>query len=147
LRRLVQLPGVRLVSPYADSRAFIEGASVVFAIQGSIAMEAALLGRPVLLFGNSRFDELTGVSKVGRMTELPEQIRANISAPAPDRESIIRGLMAYFRWYAPGCYNDWDATPSESEVQALADHFLALRDHVQSVRDVPVFPSEVSRVS
>jgi hypothetical protein len=132
LGRLTRLPGVRLVSPHANSRRFIEQASLVFAIQGSMAMEAALAGRPVLLFGDSRFVDLAGVCKVKRITDLPDQIRKKLSEETPDRESIIRGLMAYFRWYAPGCYNDWDVTLSDGEVKAFAEHLRALRDHIQS---------------
>lgn len=131
LDRMRQLPGVRLVSPYASSRSFIERAAVVFAIQGNIAMEAGLLGRPVLLFGNSKFSELPSVTKVKRMTDLPTQIRAKLEEPPPEREAIVRGLMSYLSFFAPGCYNNWERTMSASEVDALANHFRALRKSLE----------------
>jgi hypothetical protein len=136
LDRFRRLPGVQLVSPYANSRTFIEGASVVFAIQGNIALEAALLGRPVLMFGDSRFLELAGVTRVKRMTDLPEQIRAKLTETPPDRERIVRGLTSYLSHYGPGCYNDWEAKLSASDVRALADHFRALRDYLQQQSEV-----------
>jgi hypothetical protein len=141
LDSLRSLPGVRLVSPYAQSRDFIEKASLVLAIQGNIAMEAALLGRPVLLFGDSKFMHMPSVSKVKRMTDLPAQIRSKLLEGPPDRESIIRGLMTYLSFYAPGCSNDWTLTPSASEIAALADHFRALRDHIVEARE-PSLPFE-----
>ena len=142
LKRLSSLPGVRIVSPYADSRSFIEQASLVFAIQGSMTMEAALLGRPVLFFGESRFTDLAGVSKVKRMTDLPDQIRSKLSERQPAKEDIIRGLMSYFSWYAPGCYNDWEVSPSKAEIDALAEHFRAMRDHLESLAQVPGVATE-----
>lgn len=131
LDRLRRLPGVRIVSPYANSRTFIEKASLVFAIQGNIAIEAALLGRPVLMFGDSRFLDLPSVTKVKRMTDLPEQIRAKLKEVPPERERIVRGFMSYLSHYAPGCYNDWESQPSDEEIQALADHFRALSDSIK----------------
>jgi hypothetical protein len=128
LRRLQQLPGVRIVSPYVESREFIENASLVFAIQGTMAIEAAMLGRPVLFFGDARFVEMPSVTKVKRVTDLPDQIRAKLSEQPPTREEIIRGLMSFLSFYAPSCYNDWEATPTTAEIEGLADHFRGLRD-------------------
>jgi hypothetical protein len=132
LDHLRRLPGVRLVSPYAQSRDFIEKADLVLAIQGNIAMEAALLGRPVLLFGDSKFTQMPSVSKVKRVTDLPQQIREKLAEPRPEREAILRGLMSYLSSYAPGCSNDWTQTPTEAEMRALAEHFKVLRDHLTS---------------
>ena len=138
LGHLRSLPGVRLVSPHAQSRDFIEKASLVLAIQGNIAMEAAMLGRPVLLFGDSKFAQMPSVSKVNRMTDLPAQIRGKLSEERPDREAIVRGLMSYLSSYAPGCSNDWQEMPSDAEIRALAEHFKALRDYVAEQRGRPV---------
>lgn len=136
LDRLRRLPGVQLVSPFASSRAFIEKASLVLSIQGTITLEAAMLGRPVLVFGETKYVELPSVSKVKRVTDLPEQIRAKLSEASPSREAIINGLMSYLSCYAPGCYNDWDVTPSDSEIRNLGGLFDSLREFLQkSPRD------------
>jgi hypothetical protein len=128
LDRLRRLPGVRLVSPFASSRTFIENASLVLSIQGTITLEAAMLGRPVMVFGETKYMVLPSVSRVNRITDLPEQIRRKLSEEPPPREAIIRGLMSYLSCYALGCYNDWEVAPSASEIEALALHFMALRD-------------------
>ena len=127
-----RLPGVRLVSPFVSSRGFIENASLVFSIQGYIALEAAMLGRPVLLFGENKFPEMPSVTKVRRMTDLPAQIRSKLSEEPPDREAIIGGLMRFLSAFAPGCYNDWDARLSPKEVEDLAEHLRALRSSLDS---------------
>jgi hypothetical protein len=132
---LRRFPGVELVSPWASSRTFIEKASLVVAIQGHIAMEAALLGRPVLLFGDVKFSVMPSVTKVNRVTDLPRQIRNKLSESAPGRDAIVEGLMSYISCFAPGCYNDWESTPSPAEIEALADHFRALLDLVEGKQD------------
>jgi hypothetical protein len=96
-----------------------------------MALEAALLGRPVLVFGDSGFVKLPSVTKVGRVTDLPEQIRNKLTEPTPDREAIVRGFMAYLASYAPGCYNDWTKIPTAAEIAGLASHFRALGDALQ----------------
>jgi len=131
LVQLRRLPGVQLVSPFALSRTFIEKASLVLAIQGNIALEAALLGQPVLVFGDTKFMELPSVTKVNRITDLPEQIRGKLSEVKPTREEIIRGFMSYLSYYSSGCYNDWEVIPTETEIKSLASQFEALRDFVE----------------
>jgi hypothetical protein len=143
LARLRRLPGVQLVSPYVSSRDFIEKAALVLAIQGNIAMEGALLGRPVLFFGESRFTELPSVTKVGRVTDLPRQIREKLSERPPGRESILQGLVSYLSHYAPGCSNDWEERPSAEEIRELAEHFKALRGFVSGERSEPAAPVAV----
>lgn len=138
LRRLENLPGVRIVSPFAQSRPFIERAALVFAIQGNIALEAALLGRPVLLFGDSRFVDLASVTKVGRVTELPDQIRTKLGESAPSRDEILRGFETYLSHFAPGCHNDWRVAPTESQIRALSDHFVAMRHFLMATHGAPV---------
>lgn len=130
LARLHNLPGVRLVSPFVDSRGFIEGASLVLAIQGTMAIEAALLGKPVLMFGDSRFSKFPSVSTVRRVADLPGQILAKLAEPRPERESILRGCMSYLSAFSPGCYNDWSTMPSSAEIEALSDQFRALEAFV-----------------
>lgn len=130
LDHLRRLPGVRLVSPNAPSRTFIENASLVLAIQGNIALEAAMLGRPVLVFGDTKFMDLPSVSRVNRITDLPMQIRDKLCEEKPDREAIVRGLMLYLSRYMPGCYSDWTVTPSEVEINNMAELMKVLREYV-----------------
>jgi len=130
LGRLRQLPGVHLVSPFASSRRFIENAALVLSIQGTITLEAALLGRPVLAFGETKYMVLPSVSRVNRITDLPEQIRRKLSEEPPTREAILRGFMSYLSCYTPGCYNDWEVAPSAAEIEALAMQFKSLRDFI-----------------
>lgn len=126
LKRLRQIPGVQLVSPFASAREFIERASLIVSIQGTIGLEGALLGKPVLMFGDSRVLKLPSASKVGVITELPDQVRAKLAEVPPDREAIVRGLMSYLKSFSSGCYNVWEVLPSEQEIEGLAAQFRKL---------------------
>jgi hypothetical protein len=127
---LRRLPGVRLVSPFASSRAFVEAASMIVAIQGTMALEAALLGKPVIVFGDSMLPDLPSVAKVEAIRDLPDLIRRKLGEERPSRDAIVQGLMAYLSYYARGCYNDWEATLSPGEVSDLAKLFRSLREYV-----------------
>lgn len=135
LEQLRRLPGVELVSPYADSRTFIENASLIFAIQGNIALEAAMLGRPVLVFGETLFTGFPSASRIGRPTELPQQIREKLKEKPPARDAILQGLISYLSYFSPGCFNDWESEPSQADIKAMADQFEALREYVEGRKE------------
>jgi hypothetical protein len=89
-------------------------------------MESALLGRPALMFGQSRVSLMPGVRHVPSVTRLPELLAQAIAAPAPSRAQILEGLIAYLRHYGRGCYNDWFTPKSDAEVDQFVRLFAAL---------------------
>lgn len=130
LDRIRRLPGVKLVSPFASSRPFVDAAALIVAIQGTVALEAALVGKPVLKFGASRMLLLPSVTRVGALTDIPRQIREKLSEPPPDREQIIQGYMSYLRPFAAGCYSNWDVAISDDSIRNLVRLFGALQRYV-----------------
>lgn len=134
LNRLRRLPRVVLASPFAQSREFIERAALVFGIQGTIGMEAALLGRPVLMFGESPLVVMPSVARVQGITDLPALVREKLGEAPPGRDAIVAGLMRYLSRFQPGCYNDWEQRPSEEEIDNLARQFDALRHYLAAPR-------------
>lgn len=57
-RELLNIPRVRLVRPELEARDLIHGASLVTVITGSVALEAAILGIPVVTFGDCPYNAL-----------------------------------------------------------------------------------------
>lgn len=65
-----QIPNVRLVSPWKDSRELINGSSAVIAISGTSGFEGLLLGKKVIVFGKTPWSMVEGVSAVDAYSEL-----------------------------------------------------------------------------
>lgn len=129
LSELTSMPGVELVHPTANSRDFLEAASLVFGIQGTICLEAALLGKPVLMFGDSPYLEFPSVTKIGRITELSENITLSLNAGKPPRESIIEAFASYHSKFLVSVYNDWTQPLTDKNIVSLADCFMRLKSY------------------
>lgn len=54
-RRLLELPGVRLISPFDDTFSLMQRSSLVISVAGTACMEAAAMGLPAITFGNLFF--------------------------------------------------------------------------------------------
>jgi hypothetical protein len=133
LTRMRSIPGVELVQPFADSRSFIEQAALVVAIQGTIGLEAALLGKPVIMLGESPVNVFPSASAVGPITELPALIRRKLAEPAPRREEIVESYASYLGPFMHASHNDWTAGGNAGEAERFASLFGALKRHLEPV--------------
>jgi hypothetical protein len=126
LRALAAYPGVELVSPFASSREFIARAALVASIQGTIGVESALLGKPVLTLAGNRLTEFPSVVRARAPEEWTNQIRELLRRPPPSTAEFIAGFVGYYRNYGRGCYNDWEQVPSAEEIAAVGEHLERL---------------------
>ena len=132
LRRLLQLPRLRIAHPNASSHAFLERSTLVVAIQGTASLEAALFGKPVLLFGASPYQDFPRTQRAERPDALHEQIRRMLEIPAPRDEEIVEAFTAYLARYMPGRVNDWSKPIDAAGIDHLASCFAALRSYVEA---------------
>lgn len=130
LDRMRSFPGVELVRPFADSRQFIENADLVVAIQGTMGLEAALLGRPVIMLGESPVGIFPSASQVGALTELPALVRAKLAQALPRRDEIVEAYASYLAPFMPASHNDWRTRKSDAEVEGFVRLFDALRRYL-----------------
>lgn len=135
LARLRALPGVELVRPFADTRAFIEKADLVVGIQGTMGLEGALLGRPVIMLGDSPVTLFPSAARIGALTDLPALVRRKLAEPAPRREQIVQAYATYLAPFAPASHNDWSQRRTPAEIDAYVRLFGALKTHVASTRE------------
>jgi Capsule polysaccharide biosynthesis protein len=135
LQQLSRFPGVRLVAPHADTQELIKGAALVFAIQGTIGLEAALLGRPVIMFGDSPTLAFPSVSPVGKTTDLPALVRAKLAESPPRRERIVDGFCAYLEPFYPASHNDWNEAPDDPSVDNYVRLFRLMESYVRDGRE------------
>jgi hypothetical protein len=123
---LARYPGVEVVSPHANALEFIRNAQLVFAIQGTIGLEAALFGKPVIMFGDSPVKVFPSVSTFGRTIDLPRLVRAKLAEPPPGRAAILEALTAYLAPRYPASDSDWGVRPSDAEIEDYARFFRLL---------------------
>jgi len=130
LQRLMKLPRLHIAHPNAPGGAFIENAALVVGIQGTSCLEAALLGKPVLIFGDSPYQHFPRTERARRPDEIYQQIRRMLELPPPSDEEIVEAYAVYMARYMPGRINDWTRPIEEDELARLADCFRALRAYV-----------------
>jgi capsule polysaccharide export protein KpsC/LpsZ len=131
LARLGQFPGVQLVSPHADTHNLIKNADLVFAIQGTIGLEAALLGRPVIMFGESPTLGFPSVSAVGKTLDLPRLVREKLTEARPERREIVEAFARYLAPFYPASHNDWNEVPNDVEIDGYVRLFRLMQNHLR----------------
>jgi Capsule polysaccharide biosynthesis protein len=117
LAKIGRLDRVRLVDPTLNSHDLIERADAVLVINSTVGFESLCHGRPTVVFGRPFYSGFGATRDVGNLIEANSAVREAIASP-PDREAVIRFLVACFRSSAPGvCGN---ASPENVERIALA---------------------------
>lgn len=131
LQQLMRLPRLHIAHPNAPGRDFIEKAALVVGIQGTSCLEAALLGKAVLLFGDSPYQHFPRTERAKRPDEIHQQIRRMLELPPPSDDKIVEAYAAYMARYMPGRINDWSRPIEDDELDRLSDCFRALRTYVE----------------
>lgn len=89
-RRLHELPNVRLVPFSLPTNELLTRADVTAVIASTCGLEAALIGRPVVMFGDYPWDYAPTIRKVGPLAELPATIRDAAAGPlGPDHPDVL----------------------------------------------------------
>lgn len=97
-RQLAAIPGVRLIGHQVDSRDLLLRASILFALTGTIAYEAGLLGRPVIVFARNYFNALPTIYYCSSPPDLPALIDRVLAQEAPeDLEEQLISFLAQLR--------------------------------------------------
>lgn len=79
-RALQKIPNVRLITLSVPTNRLIQEAAVVTVITSTCGLEASLIGRPVVMFGDYPWDYAPTVRKVAAMNDLPALIRSAAAA-------------------------------------------------------------------
>jgi hypothetical protein len=98
--RIRSIPSVVLVDYSVDSRILLERAAIVFALTGTIAYEAGLLQKPVIVFARNYFNSLPTIQHCTDMTALPALISRTLNSktvPSAESRSQILTFMANIR--------------------------------------------------
>jgi hypothetical protein len=138
--KLLAIPNVVLAAPELTSREVLDRAQLVAIIGGSVGLEAAMLGRPVIAFGRVPFSCLpeTMFRTAGAPDALAEEIRVLLDGYRHDEEAILAYVAAVVASSVPvdfysvligrtGVYRPDGAATGEYRVQVarLADYLIA----------------------
>jgi hypothetical protein len=133
LEQLMKLPRLLIAHPNAPGNSFIEKAALVIGIQGTSCLEASLLGKPVLIFGDSPYQHFPRTERAKRPDELYEQISNMLAQPPATDEEIVEAYATYMARYMPGRINDWSNAISEEEMKRYSECFMSLKNYINSL--------------
>lgn len=87
-KKILEIPRVCLADPRLDARTLIQQASLVAVVTGSVGLEAAMLGKPVITFGDCPFNLLPMVRRCEDPRRLQSLIREMIEHYGDHEESL-----------------------------------------------------------
>lgn len=102
-RKLLEIPNVRLVDPFISAISIIRRSSLACVITGSIGLEAAIVGKPVLVLGETSYTLLPErmVQQARDPNRLDRQIRDLLDRYEADETALIRYVASLLSLSAP----------------------------------------------
>lgn len=89
-RALRSIPNLRLLPFERSTNEVIMNAQVVAVISGTVGLEACVIGKPVLMFGEIPWDYAPTVRRVGKLDELPQLIAELAKSElGPDHRDVL----------------------------------------------------------
>lgn len=97
-KEIKKIPNVKLIDISVNGTDLIQNSRIVITTVGTSGWEAALLKKPVIVFGKIFYSYLTGVTRCSGIEELPGLIRGILEKPAADNDKeIVQFIAAMFR--------------------------------------------------
>ena len=95
--RLEKIPNLRFIRPDIPSKDLVEKSKGVLVITGTAGLEALMLKKPVITFGNVFFNKLKMVKKLKNINDLPYLVKDIIDNPGHDDGELINFMAAIFQ--------------------------------------------------
>jgi hypothetical protein len=92
-------------------------------------LEGALLGKPVIMFGDSPAKVFPSVSTIGKTTDLPALVRQKLAEQVPARSRIVAAFASYLAPFYPASNNDWTVKPTDAQIDDYVRLFGLLKTH------------------
>lgn len=132
--RIQSLPGVQLLSPFANGRSLMEGAHAICSITGTATLEAILLQKPTIVIGGGAALLIgEGFVRCTDLSRLPEAIERAMEIPPVSEERLVRFVAAVLEvtfdfpagllW---GRSEAVDSTRSEMAFQSLVQQVISV---------------------
>jgi hypothetical protein len=94
--KMLDIPKVRLADPRMEARTLIASADLVTVVTGSVALEAAMLGKPVITFGDCPYNLLppSMVRRCADPRHLPQTVRAMLAERRTEDDAALEAYVA-----------------------------------------------------
>ena len=135
LDHITSLPGVEIVDPFADAQNFIRQADIIVSIQGTIGLEGALYGKPVIMLGDSPYIVFDSVSCIDNIVDLPTLVRRKMNRSVIDRGQIIKAYAKFMAPFMPASSNIWSERKTDKEIDGYVELFDKLSAYVDTDKD------------
>jgi hypothetical protein len=134
LKGLIDIPRVCVIHPSFNSQILIENATIIATITGTAALEGALIGKPILLFGDSPYQFFPRSERAKNPDQLAEQIQRMLYQKVPTDDEILEAYVNYLRRFLLGRNNDWSIITDNSEINRVSNALKLLleKQHLQS---------------
>jgi len=141
-KKLLRIPNVYMVPPETRSRSLVRASRFVAVISGSVALEAVVLGKPVLVFGRVPFEFLPRqmLRKIVDLDSLAEEICDLLLNYKYDQRAILSYISAVMEssvkvdFYSrllerQGVYNVGGAMDERDQINSLAEYIVKISMH------------------
>jgi hypothetical protein len=151
-KKLLEIPGVVMVPAETRSRDLVENARIVTIISGSIGLEALLMNKPVIHFGNVPFGCLpsTMIRHIRDLDSTGATIRDLLDRHEHNEDALLAYISAVIKSsaavdfysvllerrgvYRPSANNQEQGTRSRN-IQRLADYLISKLNSKESIVD------------
>lgn len=96
-KELLKIPNVKLIDQKIDGFEMIKHSKIVATITGTAGWEAALLGKPVITFGNVFYNDLPQVKRIRQIEDLPTTINRQLKEFSPNEKTTIDFVAAILK--------------------------------------------------
>ncbi len=102
--KLQRIPNVKLIDAFVGSQKIVRHAKAVFTITGTAGMEAYFMGKPVLTFGSVMYNAIPSIKKIGKIHDLPMQVKDMLENYEFDREEAEEFVAKLYNLSEPVSY-------------------------------------------
>ena len=127
-RRIMEIPNVILLDPYADSYRAIEASDLVLAICSTMGYEAALIGKPVIVFSKVFYKSCPNVRYCSDVTCLAEEIKMALACTRGRFDDMIRFIGRVIANSYPGFRGHPNIDPKVMQQKNIDDWVEAFSD-------------------
>ena len=123
---------VKFVHPRANNREFLLKSDIVIALSGTSALEAAIIGKPVIIFGNSPYQYFPNTYKIDNINDMSIILKKINKVKYVDEKEIEKSFKAYVKRFMPSINNyNWHQKHAKEDFKNFIQCFDKLIKYIK----------------